>query len=545
MSGSTRLPVGQTRPAAESPAQPRLFGDLVLSQPPESGPVLTGPLAATAPLPASEAYVGRTMDDDLLEVFRRAREPRDPVELRNLYLGQVEARLTRLERPDLVELWSASRVRREVDEDWVLGSRVAPRLVKELFNWFFRDDLYGSFRDEDHLILSTGAVDEEMYGLPSVLKACIHHALDRDWYGYSDSRGREQAREAIAARENAKLPGSRYGSGHVAITMGGTFAISAVADFVLNGAQHAAPALCAVPNYPPLVEGLARRSPVRMVPIDTGPRKSRLGPLIDAVRPDTPIVLLQTVTNPTGAEVDEADLDKLLATVSPSTVVLLDECHEGLGPDSRRSLRRTAANVVRISSLSKSYSVPGLKVGWIVADQQFIDEFYEYASTSYGGPPSFLYTLVEVISRMERWLVEGRQEAGVAEFAEFETSYRLHPRELAAAYANFVAERRWRQAQLSTLRERTTAALRRSGYETVDAPHSINIAVRSPDYHNGYVAFRELLRAHRVAVFPGLLTMCVEPGWLRLTAARPPPVMSEAVRRLADFGPAAAWRTGG
>ena len=182
--------------------------------------------------------------------------------------------------------------------------------------------------------------------------------------------------------------------------------------------------------------------------------------------------------------------------------------------------------------MSKSYTVPGLKVGWITADSRFIDGFYEYASTMYGGPPSFLYTLVEVVARMERWLLEGRRSAGRRERAEFEGSYRLQDAELAAAYRGYLAERRWRAAHPSMLRARTTAALGRAGYETVDAPHSNNIGVRSPAYDNGYLAFRELLSAHGVAVFPGALTMCLEPGWFRVTAAGPPAVMSEAIRRL-------------
>jgi aspartate/methionine/tyrosine aminotransferase len=453
-----------------------------------------------------------------------------------LYLGQVESQVTRVIRHELAEQWTASRVYRDIDATYVLDSQATPRLIKELFNWFFRDDLYGKLRDENHLILSSGSVDEEMYGLPPVLKSCIKYALDMDWYGYSDSRGRQQAREAIAALENVKLPGVAYSGANVAITMGGTFAMSAIADFVLAEARPSVAALCAIPNYPPLVAGMARRSSVRLVPLDTGPQGTKVDALIDAVRPDTPMILLQTITNPTGAQVGEDDLDRLLAAVSPRTVVVLDECHEGSDTYAARTTRRATGNVVRVNSLSKSHSVPGLKVGWITADSRFIDGFYEYASTMYGGPPSFLYTLVEAVARMERWLLEGRQAAGRHELAEFERSYRLQDAELAAAYRGYLAERRWRAAQLSMLRERTTAALGRAGYETVDAPHSINIAVRSPAHANGYLAFRELLSARGVAVFPGALTMCLEPGWFRVTAAGPPAIMSEAVRRLSAVG---------
>ena len=128
-------------------------------------------------------------------------------------------------------------------------------------------------------------------------------------------------------------------------------------------------------------------------------------PLIDAIRSDTPAVVLQTVTNPTGTFVAESDIAELIAAAGPETMFILDECHECVGPERLRGACRADPRVIRINSLSKSYSVPGLKIGWILASTAFIAEFYEYASTSYGGPPSFFYTLVEVAARLERTLL--------------------------------------------------------------------------------------------------------------------------------------------
>lgn len=67
-------------------------------------------------------------------------------------------------------------------------------------------------------------------------------------------------------------------------------------------------------------------------------------------------------------------------------MILLDECHEWLGPKQVFSKVRAASNVIRVSSLSKNWSAPGVKAGWIMADAAFIASYYEYASTSFGGP---------------------------------------------------------------------------------------------------------------------------------------------------------------
>ena len=223
---------------------------------------------------AARAFAGRVhqvpvaapfrvrVDDRLLDLYARAENPGDAFELRDLYLGRVEAELPYPPlRPELAQRWTKSRVRQRVTAEEVLGSRATVRFVKELFNAYFRDDLYGALQSDDTSILSGGSVDEEAFGLPETLKQCIQYALRRDWYGYSDSRGRLPAREAVAQYESARVGFDAYGSENVALTSGATFALSSLADFLLEGRQGTAPTLCGIPNYPPLVETIARRGP--------------------------------------------------------------------------------------------------------------------------------------------------------------------------------------------------------------------------------------------------------------------------------------------
>lgn len=470
---------------------------------------------------ADEVSMGFAPEEAMLEIFERAGDPEDPFELRDLYLGRAEAALgARAIRPELAERWSAASRKRTVDADEVLQSRTTIRFVKETFNSFFRDDLYGALRDPGHVILSTGAVDEEQWGLPTAVKECMAFALDRDWYGYSDSRGREPAREAIAAYESARIRDAGYTLDNVALTMGGTFAVNCLADFVLTGRPTGAPALCAIPNYPPLVESIARRSPVRLVPTPIVGGMTSIEPVLEYLRPDTPLVLLQTVTNPTGTLVFEDELEKLIRSVGPNTLVLLDECHEWLGPPQRFSSARAADNVIRISSLSKNWSAPGIKVGWIMASAAFIDAYYEYASSSFGGPPSFFYTAVEVLARMERWREEGVGEVLPEHLAEFESGYGMTRDGLQAAYDSYVAERERREKDLIRLRDITTSRLTLPGTTVAAARYSINTAVRLLDYDDSYLAFRELLDQEGVSVFPGILTFCLSEALVRVTTSR-------------------------
>lgn len=483
-----------------------------------------------------ETEIQAALSSRTIDVFDRATDPRDPLELRDLFIGRVESELGALSiRPDLAKRWNDSRPLRRFTADEILRAPATSTFVKEVFNFFFRDDLYGSLRRQHNLILSSGTADERFYGMPKCLKDCVRYALDRDWYGYSDSRGRNATREAIARLESARVPNAGYGLDSVSITMGGTFSMNAVADFVLNP-RPAAPALCLLPNYPPLVEAVGRRAPVQMVPTVSGRGRTHLQPLIEALRPDTPLVMLQTVSNPTGCRVDEKELEALIRAAAPNTIVVCDESHECSGTPILRSPLRAAPHVVRMVSLSKSYSVPGLKLGWLVACREFVREFYEYASTSYGGPPSIFYLLVEVASRFERWFLEGIKEPAKAELREFDSDYGLDLDTLCRAYDEYLRSMADRERRILGSRAWLEEALADCGFNPITADYSVNLAIRTPCEVDSYVFFRRTLAETDVAVYPGVLNLLFDEPCFRVTSARDPRVLERAVAGLAQKG---------
>jgi aspartate/methionine/tyrosine aminotransferase len=525
------------------------------SAPPRGPPVATlfgdlGParLFDFEPVPVTPACASRGLtidpapDDRFLEVFRRAHDPTSALELRDLFIGRVEHEVgTAAAGRAYAELWRESRVRREVDPGDVLAGPGCAPFIKELFNFYFRDDLYGALRPQIGVILSSGALDEEAWGLPETLKAAIRYALARDWYGYSDSRGRVPARDAVAAYETRRIAGKTYCADEVALTLGATSAVSLLADFILTG-RPSGSTLCAIPNYPPLVQAFARRGAVELVPTPCAEGSTDISDLIARLTPSTPAILLQTVTNPTGSVVPEADLATLIRAAAPNTLIVLDECHECLGPPQARCPERGARNVIRISSLSKTWSAPGLKVGWILADAGFIAEYYEHASTAIGGPPSFFYTLVEVVARFERWALEGVEAPTPAHLREFEAGYGLDLDRIRHVYAVFGEERAARETGLLRLRDAAMSSLSAQGLEHATPRYSINAALRFADHADGYVAFRTLLRATGVSIFPGVLNFCLAGAVGRITTARRGRDLNAALGRLARATSAGARR---
>jgi aspartate/methionine/tyrosine aminotransferase len=91
--------------------------------------------------------------------------------------------------------------------------------------------------------------------------------------------------------------------------------------------------------------------------------------LAQRIRPDTKLISVTYPHNPTGAVVS---LDTLTALVDladrSGATLIVDETYRDLAYDDRLPLAATLSpKVISMSSMSKSYGVPGLRIGWAVS----------------------------------------------------------------------------------------------------------------------------------------------------------------------------------
>lgn len=455
--------------------------------------------------------------DRLTDIFERAKDLNNPFELLQLYIGRVDFESDSQLGTEFMDIWKNSKKVRNIREEEILNSSVTIKFVKELFNFYFRDELYGRFESPNNIILSSGAVDERLWGLPNSLKECITYALRNDWYGYSDSRGRDSCRVAISKYENNRIGLDLYDKENVVITMGATHCISSLADFILNKDQNF-PVICGIPNYPPLVESINKRGNVTLVPISTKLGESSIRSIIDSVNSHTPLVMIQTVLNPNGTKVKEEEIKELILKCYPDTIVILDECHEWL-TDSPNPIcpERSMSNVIRVSSLSKEWSVPGMKTGWFLGTKDFVKKFYEYASTMYGGPASFFYTLLEILTTMELWISNGIKIPSDEDIKGMKDSYNFKKSQLIKAFSEYAQNRNKRKNELLAARSIATEMFSMDGIQVIPPKYSINFAVNIPKYADSYISFRDILLKTGVSFYPGILNFCFSETISRIT----------------------------
>ena len=446
--------------------------------------------------------------DDLVEIFERANNTTDASELARLFLGRVEARLPKnmqVRREDL-NFWNESRRQRTCHWKDISCTRALPMLIKTLFNNYFQNDLYGEFRSDANIILSSGSLSTNVIRLCSGLKDTLRFALDKGWHGYSDSRGREATRIAFADLENLKIGDTKLSLDNIALTMGGTSAVSLIAETVRSvSGSTIGTAICAMPNYPPLVEAMARHFPTKLVPIVNEECEIEIESLIGSIDASTGIVFLQTVLNPNGKLFSESQLERILHALPQTGFLVLDECHEHYGQLYSNLFARSDPRVIRFNSLSKLFAIAGMKIGWITASKQFIEALYETASTSYGSPPSFFYLFAEIFARFEA-NYRNESEWNVSSIHKtLDRSYQVNQFDLQRALTAYREQRIENQVRVDQAMSICKESLEARGIQYLSPDHSINILGRFFSAEDSYAGFRQLLQASSVSVFPALL----------------------------------------
>lgn len=96
------------------------------------------------------------------------------------------------------------------------------------------------------------------------------------------------------------------------------------------------------------------------------PDLAALEALIDA---DTRLVVLNTPHNPTGRTLSEATLRGVVGLVEaqPHAHLLIDEIYRGVGPLATPSALDLSDRVLVTDAVSKRWSLPGLRLGWVAS----------------------------------------------------------------------------------------------------------------------------------------------------------------------------------
>jgi aspartate/methionine/tyrosine aminotransferase len=206
---------------------------------------------------------------------------------------------------------------------------------------------------------------------------------DESWeVGYTPSSGYAELRQQIAALNPPAAVEN------VMVTVGAIEALLILHNLLLDPGDEV---VCLWPAYQPLYE-LANGAGGSVRFVELSERNGfRVDPaqIEAAVSKRTRVVLLNVPHNPTGQTLPADDLQELARRLEPRGVTLIvDEVFREMRRDHAQSAWTGQENLIVLGSMSKSYALPGLRVGWLVADPDTVvkaRQFRKYTSLNPGS----------------------------------------------------------------------------------------------------------------------------------------------------------------
>lgn len=253
--------------------------------------------------------------------------------------------------------------------------------MKKLFNDNVLESEPSTIRYFNDYALKNGAthfltLGEPDFQTPESVKQVTVKALNENQTGYAPSKGLPALREAISRfeKENNNL---KYSSEDILITAGSTEAISTALATILNPGDEVIVLNPAFSLYRQLVE----LKGAKCVTIDTSVNRFQISRamLEEVVSEKTKAIILTSPNNPTGTILNESSLQAVHdSVVEHGYFVICDEVYNQLvfeeaSPKFAR-YEGIREYIVICQSFSKSYAMTGWRIGYLMANQEFIEQ---------------------------------------------------------------------------------------------------------------------------------------------------------------------------
>lgn len=276
-------------------------------------------------------------------------------------------------------------------------------------------------------------VGQPDFDTPANIKEAAKKALDQGVTSYSSNYGDIRLRRAIAEKLERMNHLNVDPTKEIMVTCGGEEAVAAALFALLEKGDEV---LIADPSYIPYssLTKIAEAEPV-YVPLD---EKNGycfdLEKLEAAITNKTKLLILCTPGNPTGTMMDEESLRRLAEICCRHDIlVLADEAYEQVLYDGNKHISMASLpgmweRTITVQSFSKTYSMCGWRIGYMVAPAELMRIVVRAHQTvamnacSFGqlgalealtGPQDSLYAMLAEFDRRRLLLYNGLKELGI------------------------------------------------------------------------------------------------------------------------------------
>jgi len=240
---------------------------------------------------------------------------------------------------------------------------------------------------EEVIDLSVGEPDA---GTPEPVVAAAEKALRDGATTYGPSQGIPELRDAIA-EDHRRLRGERVEPSRVLVTPAKHALLISLLTLLDPGDEVIVPSPAWV-SYGPQIR-LCNAEPVP-VPVDDDGQID-VEAVQNAVTGSTEAILVNSPSNPLGVVQPEATLEALAETAADEDLTLVSDevygklTYEGTPFTSAAEVAPDDLDLVTVDGVSKAYAMTGWRIGWLVADEDFVDEAIKVQQHSITHPTLF------------------------------------------------------------------------------------------------------------------------------------------------------------
>jgi len=285
----------------------------------------------------------------------------------------------------------------------------------------FQSDRIGDFRESviremTRLALLSGAVNLAQgfpdFPAPAEIKAAAQRAIAEDWNQYPITWGMKPLRDAICESYQRFYGLEIDPEREVTVCCGATEGMIATLLALLNAGDEVVVFEPFYENYWPdsqLSGAVCRYVPLRPPAWDFDPAELRA-----AFNPRTRAVILNTPNNPTGRVFSQDQIKVLVELCEEFDALLItDEIYEHIVFDGERHVPPiTLGSAARdrcvvVNSLSKTFSVTGWRVGWVIAPPELTNSIRKvHDFLTVGAPTPLQQAGVAALRMPDRYFVE-------------------------------------------------------------------------------------------------------------------------------------------
>ncbi len=298
-----------------------------------------------------------------------------------------------------------------IDYSKILSKTVAcikPSGIRRFF------DIANTMQD----VISLG-VGEPDFRTPYNVRAAGIRSLDKGYTRYTSNKGMAELLCEISRYVNRKYKIDYDPSGEVLVTVGGSEAIDIAIRALVNPGDEVIIPSPSYVCYEPITR-LAGAVPVIVNLKAENEFKLTRDELIGAITDKTKVLILPYPSNPTGAVMEMADLEKIADVLRERDIVVVsDEIYAaltfgGIKHTSIASIDGMKERTVLVNGFSKAFSMTGWRMGYACGPREIINEMtkiHQFAIMC--APTTSQYAAIEALRNCDDDVEAMREEYDV------------------------------------------------------------------------------------------------------------------------------------